>query len=196
MELTTYIINLQHREDRRQHIISELTKLEISNFQIVDGIQKDIPRLGCSESHIKCIQLAKENKLPYVLILEDDAVFTDNIIEILNNAFAEIQTLDWDMLFLGANLQAPTTPVSPALLKLQGAYTTHAYIVHRRFYDIILNLELDFEIDVCYSKLMATHNIFMCNPMIAYQLPSHSDLQDGFRDYNQEIYNNYLRFKP
>lgn len=195
MELTTYIINLQHREDRRQHIISELTKLEISNFQIIDGIQRDIPWQGCSESHIKCIQLAKENKLPYVLILEDDVVFTDNTIEILNNAIAEIQTLDWDMLFLGANLQNTATPVSPTLLKLQGAYTTHAYIVHERFYDTILNSELDFEIDICYSKLMATHNIYMCNPMIAYQLPSHSDIQSGVRDYNSLMYDNYLRFK-
>jgi glycosyl transferase family 25 len=195
MQIPIYIINLQHRDDRRQHIISELAKLKISNFQIVDGIQRDIPWLGCSESHIKCIQLAKENKLPYVLVLEDDAIFTDNTIELLDKAFAEIQTLDWDMLFLGANLQAPTTPVSSTLLKLQGAFAAHAYIVPERFYDTILNLKLDFVIDVYSSKLMATHNIFMCNPMIAYQLPSHSDLQDGFRDYNQEIYNNYLKYK-
>jgi hypothetical protein len=122
-------------------------------------------------------------------------MFTSNCNEILNNTFAELQTLDWDMMYLGANLNAPAYNVSKHLLKLSGAYTTHAYMVHERFYDTILNLTLDFEIDVCYTKLMNNSNVFMCDPIIAYQLPSHSDLQNGFRDYNDHIQNNYLKFK-
>jgi hypothetical protein len=123
-------------------------------------------------------------------------MFTDNCISIFNSAFDQIQNKQWDMLYLGANLNSPAHSITTLLLKLSGAYTTHAYMVHERFYDTILNLKLDFEIDVCYSKLMANHNVYMCDPMIAYQLPSHSDLQDGFRDYNESIIENYLKFKP
>lgn len=192
--IPTYIINLKERVDRKSYILDEIKKLPGLSYEIVDAIRDETKT--CFASHIKCIQQAKDNRLPYVLILEDDAMFTDDCITIFNSVFAEIQSQQWDMLYLGANLNSSAQSITPLLLKLSGAYTTHAYMVHERFYDTILNLKLDVEIDVCYSKLMAEHNIYMCDPMIAYQLPSHSDLQDGFRDYNSAMYNNYLRFKP
>lgn len=192
IDITAYIINLLHRRDRYDHMIEEMKKLSIP-YQFIDGIIDDTKT--CFQSQQKCVRLAKENRLPYILILEDDAVFTDNVIDVLEQALAEVQTMEWDMLFLGANLQAPATTVSPTLLKLQGAYAAHAYIVHERFYDTILNLHQTCEMDVHYHNLMIDHDVYMCNPMIAYQLPSYSDLQDGFRDYNSAIYNNYLRYK-
>jgi glycosyl transferase family 25 len=193
--ISTYIINLQYRNDRYNHIINEITKLKISQFQVIDAVQRDISWKGCLESHLKCIKLAKENKLPYVLILEDDAVFIDNAPEIFKKILLDIQTFEWDMFFLGANLQTHTTRISNTLLKLNGSYAAHAYIVHERFYDTILNLQPTCEIDVHYSNLMLDYDIYMCDPMIAYQLPSHSDLQNGFRDYNSGMYNNYFKFK-
>jgi GR25 family glycosyltransferase involved in LPS biosynthesis len=195
MKLTAYIINLKHRTDRYNHIITELSKLDISNFNIIDAIKHDVPWKGCFFSHIKCIQHAKNNNLPYVLILEDDCIFTDDAQTHLINALTELQNLDWDMFFLGANLQKPTSRVTDSLLKLSGAWAAHAYIVHSRLYDMILNFTAEKEIDVYYNDLMVNYNVYMCDPMIAYQLPSHSDLQDGFRDYNQAMFNNYLRFK-
>jgi GR25 family glycosyltransferase involved in LPS biosynthesis len=172
-------------------MVNEMKKLPIS-YEFVEGIIDDTKT--CFQSQKKCIQLAKENNLPYVLVLEDDAVFTDNVIEILQNTFLEIQTLQWDMFFLGANLQTFASRISSSILKLNGAYAAHAYMVHERFYDTILNLPHVCEMDVHYHDLMSTHNIYMCDPMIAYQLPSHSDLQDGYRDYNQAMFNNYLTY--
>jgi GR25 family glycosyltransferase involved in LPS biosynthesis len=193
MNMYTYIINLKSRVDRYEHIVNEVQKIPILQYQVVDAIVDETKT--CFASHIKCIRLAKENQLPYVLILEDDAMFTSNCIDILNVALNQLQQLNWDMFYLGANLNAPAYSVNDHILKLTGAYTTHAYMVHERFYDTILNLTLDYEIDVCYSKLMSNNNIFMCDPIIAYQLPSHSDLQHAFKDYNEHIRNNYLRFK-
>jgi GR25 family glycosyltransferase involved in LPS biosynthesis len=174
-------------------MVMEMKKLPVS-YEFVEGIIDDTKT--CFQSQKKCIQMAKENNLPYVLVLEDDVMFTDNVIEILQNTFSEIQTLQWDMFFLGANLQKPATRVSDTLLKLNGAYAAHAYVVHERFYDTILNLPHVCEMDVHYHNLMPNHNIYMCDPMIAYQLPSHSDLQDGYRDYNLAMFENYLKHKP
>lgn len=193
MNITAYIINLKHRTDRYDHMITEMKKLPIS-YEFVDGIIDETKT--CFQSQKKCIQLAKQNNLPYVLVLEDDATFTDNVIEILQKTFSEIQEMDWDMFFLGANLQAPAIRISDSLLKLTGAYAAHAYIVHERFYDTILELPHDREMDVHYHDLMLNHNVYMCDPIIAYQLPSYSDLQSGYRDYNSAMYSNYLRFKP
>jgi GR25 family glycosyltransferase involved in LPS biosynthesis len=193
MSISAYIINLKHRTDRYTHMVNEMKKLPIL-YEFVDGIIDETKT--CFQSQKKCIQLAKDNNLPYVLILEDDATFTDNVIDVLIKTFSEIQELKWDMFFLGANLQIPATRISDTLLKLNGAYAAHAYMVHERFYDTILNLPHVCEMDVHYHDLMSNHNIYMCDPMIAYQLPSHSDLQDGYRDYNQAMFNNYLKFKP
>jgi len=191
--MIAYIINLEHRTDRYDHMVNEMKKLSIP-YEFVKGIIDETKT--CFQSQKKCIQLAKDNNLPYVLVLEDDALFTDNAIEILEKTFSEIQTLQWDMFFLGANLQEPAIRISDSVLKLNGAYAAHAYMVHERFYDTILNLPHICEMDVHYHNLMSKHNIYMCDPMIAYQLPSHSDLQDGFRDYNGSITENYLKFKP
>jgi len=193
MNITSYIINLKHRTDRYDHMVNEMKKFPV-NYEFIEGIIDETKT--CFQSQKKCIRLAKENKLPYVLVLEDDAIFTDNIIEVFETTFSELQALDWDMFFLGANLQKASIRVSPNILKLSGAYAAHAYMVHERFYDTILNLPHICEMDVHYHDLMSRHNVYMSDPMVAYQLPSHSDLQDGFRDYNQAMYNNYLRFKP
>jgi GR25 family glycosyltransferase involved in LPS biosynthesis len=193
MNITAYIINLKHRTDRYDHITNEISKLDIDSYEIIEGIIDETKT--CFQSQKKCIQLAKENKLPYVLVLEDDAIFTDNVNDVLYSTFNELQQFNWDMFFLGANLQQTAIKVSETLLKLNGAFAAHAYMVHERFYDTILNLPHTFEMDMHYNNLMLHHNVYMCDPMIAYQLPSHSDLQDGYRDYNEAMFMNYLRYK-
>ena len=193
MNITAYIINLKHRTDRYEHMVTEMKKLPVS-YEFVEGIIDETKT--CFQSQKKCIQLAKQRNLPYVLILEDDAVFTDEVVYTLEKTFAAIQTIEWDMFFLGANLQATADRISNSILKLNGAYAAHAYMVHARFYDTILNLPHTCEMDVHYHNLMSNHNVYMCDPMIAYQLPSYSDLQDGYRDYNNAMFNNYLKYKP
>ena len=194
MKIPTYIINLQHRTDRYNHVINEITKLESSEFQIVDAIKHEIPWKGCLQSHLKCVQLAKNSNIPYVLILEDDVIFTDNAVEILKKTFNELQLYKWDMFFLGANLFSPAYKTSEHLLKLTGAWCAHAYVVHNKFYDTILSLPPNKEIDNYYGELMNKYNVYMSNPMIAYQLPSFSNLQNGFRDYNEAIDRNFLTY--
>lgn len=191
--MLAYIINLKHRTDRYKHMIQEMQKLEIS-YEFVEGIIDETKT--CFQSQRRCIELAKQNKFPYILVLEDDAMFIENAGIILKQIVNNIQCLEWDMFFLGANLQSPAIRISDSILKLTGAYAAHAYMVHERFYDTILNLPHICEMDIHYHNLMSNHNIYMCDPMIAYQLPSHSDLQDGYRDYNQAIYENYLKYKP
>jgi GR25 family glycosyltransferase involved in LPS biosynthesis len=192
MEIQAYIINISTREDRRIHIINEVSKLPFIKPTIVEGI---VDGTGtCFQSQRKCIQNAKELQLEYVLVLEDDALFTDNCEEILKKSFLEIQNIEWDMLFLGANLFSPAYKVSEHLLKLTGAWCAHAYIVHNRFYDTILSLPPNKEMDTHYGELMDKHNVYISNPMIAYQLPSYSNLQNGFRDYNEAIDRNFLTY--
>lgn len=188
-----YAINLKSRVDRLQHITQEVIKLGIDKLQIIEAIADSNPESGCFKSHQKAIKLAQANNLEKVLILEDDATFTDDAAVILEQSLEQLSSVQWDMLFLGANLQAPGYRQSANLIKLTKSWCAHAYIVHNKFYSTILELPDTCPIDVHYANLMLSSNIYMCTPLVAYQLPSHSDLQNGFRDYNQAILNNYIK---
>jgi glycosyl transferase family 25 len=178
--------------DRRVHVDGEVRKLNNLECHLVEGI---IDGTGtCFQSQKKCIEIAKEQGWEYVLILEDDVVFFDNAQEILNAAWEELNKIEWDMCFLGANLQKPAYKHSLHLHKMSGAYAAHAYIVNCKFYNTILELPFDREMDVHYHNLMADNNVFVCSPMIATQLPSYSDLQGCVRDYTKEIEWNYAQF--
>lgn len=190
--MQTYIINLPTRSDRRNHALHEVTKMPALSSTIMNGI---IDNTGtCFQSHRNCVQKAKDLDLEYIVILEDDVVFEDNCIDIFSTAFREVQKLNWDMFYLGANLYSYAQKIGTNIVKLTGALCAHAYIVHNKFYDTILSLQHDKEMDTHYGELMLHHNIYMCNPMIAYQLPSHSDLQHGFRDYNCALRRNFLTY--
>jgi|GEM_PF-1188727 len=194
--MNTLIINLKHRQDRFEHITNEIKKLSnvISNVYRVEAIIDETRT--AFKSHKQCIRIAKERKWPYVLILEDDAMFEDNANDILLRSVNEIQNHNWDVLYLGASLLAHTTRVSDCLIKLTHAYALHAYIVNSQMYDTILNLPQIYEMDVHYNLIMPQHNMYMCDPMIAYQMPNYSDLQNGYRDYNAAMKEAYSELKP
>lgn len=194
MKLIPYIINLEHRSDRLQHIIGEVSKLNIQNYNIVKAVEYSPSWVGCFKSHKKCIQLAKDTNQPYSFILEDDAYFIDDALHYFNQSIVELNQYNWDMFFLGANLQTQSQKISDNLLKINGAFCAHAYIVNSKIYDYILDLVEDKPIDVYYSEIMKTYNVYMCNPIISYQLPSYSDLEGGYRDYVTAIYNNYIQY--
>ena len=60
--------------------------------------------LGCKMSHYYIVKKAKELNLDYVIILEDDFLFTEQANEILkNNIFDNIDS-NWDFIFLGGRL--------------------------------------------------------------------------------------------
>ena len=53
-------INLQHREDRSNSTIRQFKQFDIEP-QRFDAILSRDGALGCSQSHLRCLQIAKEN---------------------------------------------------------------------------------------------------------------------------------------
>lgn len=101
----TYIINLEHRTDRKEKMIQELNNVGISNYEFFKAYkltQEDIVKwnpnflisipswflntkgdfnkykigsLGCLKSHFEIIKTAYDNNYENILILEDDTHF-------------------------------------------------------------------------------------------------------------------------
>ena len=60
-----FYINLASRPDRKQHVEEQLQILGI-NAQRFNAIKLPNGALGCSMSHLKCLEIAKQNNLKYV----------------------------------------------------------------------------------------------------------------------------------
>ena len=68
-------INLTKREDRKIHVEHQLSLIGLSGERF-NAIKLKNGRVGCSMSHLKCVELAKERNWDHVFICEDDITFT------------------------------------------------------------------------------------------------------------------------
>ena len=73
-----YVINLDERTDRWNKI-QETFKNRPFNIERISGVKNEIGLLGCTMSFVKAVEKAKENNLPYILIMEDDCKPKDNL---------------------------------------------------------------------------------------------------------------------
>jgi GR25 family glycosyltransferase involved in LPS biosynthesis len=94
---------------------------------------------ACAKSHYDIWNYIVQNNIPVTLILEDDAVFRCDSIDILNKRLDTIGTLDseWDMLVLNASEEALPTET---WVKAQKQFLTGGYILSLRGATELLNL--------------------------------------------------------
>ena len=93
-EIKGFYINLDHRTDRKRHIEQQLEQIRMTdNITRFNAIKNANGRIGCSLSHLKCLQMAKEAKWESVMILEDDILFMlpDKFVENANSFFSNKQ---------------------------------------------------------------------------------------------------------
>ena len=101
-----YIINLPERADRRREIEGQLARIglgtehpSISFFKAVKpseaGGWPSVGAKGCFMSHLGVIDLAVENGLDRVLILEDDMDWSPRFIHAGLNALEEVDRKTW-----------------------------------------------------------------------------------------------------
>ena len=65
-------INLERRPDRKKSVESQLTQVGFTNFKRFNAFDiRENPRLGCSTSHLKCLQYAKQQNWDMVMIVEE-----------------------------------------------------------------------------------------------------------------------------
>lgn len=102
-------INLENRGDRKELLLKELESLytDMSKVNKVSGIY--IPKnghKGCVQSHIIALNIAKLNKWPLTLILEDDAqldVLPEDFNNIINIVLDKLNNKSWDVIMLEGN---------------------------------------------------------------------------------------------
>ena len=92
---------------------------------------------------------------------------------------------DWDLLYLGGWNVGEKVKYSELLNVASKVYTTHAFIVQNKFYDVILESinSRRWKVDVLISDILPKGKCFIADPIIAWQ-------KEGFSDIVNKITNN------
>mgnify|MGYP001303011889 CR=1 FL=1 len=191
-----FYINLKEREDRKKHVESELNELNWK-YQRFEAIKANSGRVGCSMSHLKILKHAKENNLPYVVVMEDDIQFTNK--KKYNSLLKDFmdRKINYDVLLLAGNLRKPIKKITPHILKIKKSFTTTGYIVKQHYYDAMIeNIKQGIQnliqdpsngmnaIDVYWMKLQSKDNWYILYPRTITQLPDYSDIEKTEVNYN------------
>jgi glycosyl transferase family 25 len=196
-----FYINLEHRTDRNSHIISQLNSVGLVNFERFNAIKHENGAIGCSMSHLKCLELAKERKYDHILICEDDTTFLNSevFINSINNFF--LKNIKWDVLLLGGNNQPPYNYIDETCIKVSHCQTTTCYIVREHYYDTLIDnfklglLQLKNEpskhsiyaIDMYWTLLQKQDNWLLLTPLTVIQREDYSDIQKINVNYKSEM---------
>jgi len=196
-----YCINLDRRPDRMESFQNQVDKYGLGKFERFSAYDRDNLDLskyktslnpgaiGLILSNLEIILKSRMNQYKTIIILEDDCVFNDEIFNI-DSYFEKLPT-DWDLLYMGGNHNThmgcqPPIQVNDKIIKLHNTFSTHFVGINERMFNIIESSlsDLTNPIDVIYSKLQKTHNVYSFTPAIALQLDGFSDIQMDNIDYN------------
>jgi hypothetical protein len=196
-----FVINLDHRPDRWATIEKTCRAADVNPVRV--SAVKDSPGWrGCALSHIKCIRMAKERKLPWVLILEDDATFTPEAMQRFRGLLGYL----WENRGLWERFNGGATlPLEPDLRMLDRnlplvyapSFAAHFSLINSRAYDTILSWhpERDSMIDVFYMELekrfRTVFNSVATVPHISTQMTSRSDINP---EPQESDYTRYFHF--
>lgn len=177
------LINLRHRKDRLEESKKECSKFFNTEFIVVEGIRnKETPLVGIAESHQKCIQIAKDENLDYVIIMEDDIMFTS----IRARKYADLaltkMPAEWDILS-GGFFEGSRKKFNEFWSKAEGFYGAHFLIVNKTAYDKILSFDKSCHIDAWMAKNLTC---YCTNKMFTVQ-------RDGMSD-NSKKHRHWLGF--
>jgi len=159
-----FYINISHDIHRNASMLNQFQKMGITNYERVEGCLVDelpekqeyrnfnklekkyvLGSLGCRESHLSIVRLAKERNYEKVLIFEDDVVMTQNLNTLLNANEAIFN--DWDVLYFGGLIEHFFRNQIVCL---------HAYAIRKSVFDDVLNMcnPSGMEVDNFYAKVL------------------------------------------
>lgn len=193
----TLYINLEHRKDRLEHVTSELSKLGIVGERF-EAVKTKVGAIGCSMSHIKCLELAKARDYDHVFICEDDITFLKpDVLKNSVNQFYKNKDIEWDMLLIGGNNVPPYDKVTDYCIRVYYCQTTTGYIVKKHYYDTLIsnfresvqNLIREpenksaYALDMYWKRLQLINKWYMIIPITVTQCESYSDIEERTVDY-------------
>lgn len=191
-------INLDSRPDRLKHVQNEMNKMLVVGER-VNAIRMPDGAIGCTMSHIKCLELAKQRGWPHVFICEDDIFFINP--DLLKENLLKFSTntqINWDVVIIGGNNCPPYERIADYCIKVSNTQTTTGYIVKEHYYDILIQnfresarqllrepaKKKQFALDIYWKSLQQSGNWYMITPPTVVQIDDYSDIEGRQVNYS------------
>jgi GR25 family glycosyltransferase involved in LPS biosynthesis len=127
--------------------------------------------MGCTLSHLKVVNLAKQRGLSSYFVFEDDVVLTENFQEKFERAMAGLPK-NWRLVYAGGDNQKPTAELANNgyVRGTARTLTTHAFGAHYRAYDDLIRVLKQHEkVDLNISELHKGGDCWIMEPRLAGQ---------------------------
>lgn len=182
MKIPTYIINLNHRSDRYKNIRNEFEGKSEFDVTIVNAVEDSIGSFGLWKSFCQIIKTGKEKNHKYILICEDDHMFTEEYqFDKFNNQLKIAASRDADVFSGGISWFDCSLRLDNNIYWVNRFTGTQFQIIFDSLYDKILSYDFvpDFHtIDHVISEL--SDKVFVSVPMFSIQLDT------GYSDVTKE----------
>lgn len=184
MEL--YCIHLPEQTSRIERLEAHLGKLRVPvELNIVEAQRCPIGYVGCALSHQKIIQYASENKMEYIITIEDDIKFINNFDKILDTISHDLP-LRWDIIVGGVSWVEGVTRYNYNLVKIGDFSGTQFMIYNHTSYSDVLkwNADTNKSIDRYLGELSSRGDlhIYCITPFISTQFSGYSTIRKRFTD--------------
>ena len=194
-----FYINLEHRTDRKTHIEQQLTRLGLTHFERFNAVKLANGAVGCSMSHLKCLQLAKERNYDHLLICEDDTTFLNPslFIQQINTFLQKKPAPKWDVLLFAGNNLPPYRQIDDTCIQVSFCQTTTCYLVQAHYFDtLITNIKTGLQhllnephqhriyaIDKFWIQLQQKDMWLLIIPLTVVQKEDYSDIEKRQTNY-------------
>jgi GR25 family glycosyltransferase involved in LPS biosynthesis len=193
-----FYINLESRPDRKLNVEQELLKVGIK-AQRFNAIRLPNGAIGCSMSHLKCLETAKQNNWDHVCIVEDDIQFLNPVFFV--QQCKRVLTQKFDVVLLAGNNVPPYTRVDDSCVKVSRCQTTTGYIVKQHYYDtLIANIKegigkllrepekhVLYAIDKYWFQLQEIDTWLLVTPLTVTQREDYSDIENRHTNYTRAM---------
>jgi len=193
-----FYINLESRLDRKQHVEQELSNIGIKAARF-NAIKLQNGAIGCSMSHLKCLEIAKQNNWDHIMIVEDDILFLNpELFKNQLNKFLKNHN-NFDVVLIAGNNMPPYQKIDDSCVKVCRCQTTTGYIVQRHYYDTLIaniregvtnlmktpGLHVQYAIDKYWFKLQENDNWYLITPLTVTQREDYSDIEKRQTNYTR-----------
>ena len=191
-----FYINLDTRPDRKEHVEAQLKLVGIKANRF-RAIRMANGAVGCSMSHLKCLEIAKDNNWEHVLIVEDDITFLDPMVFVNNFTKFLNNNKTFDVALLAGNNVPPYVRVDETCIQVSRCQTTTGYIVQRHYYDTLIkniregifklmhepDKHVLYAIDKFWFRLQEKDNWYLITPPTVVQREDYSDIEKRPTNY-------------
>ncbi|TCD27796.1 hypothetical protein EZ456_07560 [Pedobacter psychrodurus] len=168
--IPTYAINLRERTDRVDHIKSQFEGRSEFDLKLLQTDKHEIGTIGLWQNIVKIITEAKKKDIEYVIICEDDHVFTNKYMpKMLYEYIFLCQQKKVDILLGGVSWFNDALQISKNLFWVDQFTGLQFVVVFKRFFEVILEAGFN-DIDTADLKISSlAKNKLVIYPFISIQ---------------------------